>query len=221
MKKAVILIGPIGSGKGTQADILAEKFGFIHLETSKLLEYEFKNGDQSDPKLIEQRKLWESGILCDPEWVTDLTLKEIDRLAEQGKGIVFSASPRTLFEVERQAPELEKVFGKENIHIFHIGLSEAESIKRNSGRRICEENRHPIPNFPEFKDMTACPRDGSKLLTRELDKPEIIKVRYQEYLNRTFPILGYLQERDYKIIRINGEQSIEKVSEDILKSLND
>ena len=218
MKKAVILIGPIGSGKGTQADVLAEKFGLTHLETSKLLEHEFRNGDQSDPKLIEQKKLWESGMLCDPEWVTDLILKETDRLAEQGKGIVYSASPRTIFEVEKQIPELEKVFGKENIYIFHVGLSEAESIKRNSGRRICEENRHPIPDFPEFKNATTCPKDGSGLITRELDKPEVIKIRFQEYMNRTYPILDYLQEHGYKIIRINGEQPIEKVSEDILKN---
>ncbi len=220
MKKAVILIGPIGSGKGTQADILSEKFGLIHLETSKMLEAAFKsNADASDKKLAEEKEKWDSGLLNDPEWVTGLVLREIEKLANQDKGVVLSASPRTLFEAEREIPEVEKLFGKENLYIFHISLSEAESIKRNSNRRICEKNRHPIPNFPEFKNLAVCPQDGSRLITRALDKPDVIKVRYQEYMNRTYPILGYLQERGYKIIKINGEQLIEKVAEDVQKNL--
>lgn len=220
MARAIILIGPIGSGKGTQADILAEKFSLIHLETSKMLEVAFKSADLSDKKLAEEKKKWESGILNDPEWVARLVLREINKLAKQSKGVVLSASPRTLFEAEKEIPEFEKLFGKENIYIFHIGLSEAESVKRNSGRRICQQNRHPVPNFPEFKDSTTCPKDGSKLVTRELDKPEVIKVRYQEYLNRTYPVLGYLQKRGYKIFRINGEQPIEKVASDILEKFS-
>lgn len=218
--RAIIFIGPIGSGKGTQADILAEKFNLTHLETSKMLEFAFKNADSSDEKLAEEKKKWETGLLNDPEWVTQFVLREITELAKQGKGVILSASPRTLFEAEKELPELEKLFGKENILIFHIGLSEAESIKRNSGRRICEKNRHPIPNFPEFQNLTACPQDGSRLVTRALDKPDIIKVRYQEYMNRTHPILGYLQEHGYKIIRINGEQPIEKVASDILANFD-
>src|SRR3989344_4583871 len=221
MVKLVIFVGPIGSGKGTQAEVIAKKFGLIHIETSKLLEEKFNTTDLSDKKMAEQKALWHMGILNDPSWVTEVLLGETKKIAGEGKGMVLSASPRTLFEAEKEIPVFEEIYGKENIFVFHITLSEAESIKRNSNRRICEKNRHPIPNFPEFKNITTCPQDGSKLVTRELDKPEIIKVRYQEYLNRTRPILNYLSDRDYKIYRINGEQPIEKVSEDILEKFND
>lgn len=215
----IILIGPIGSGKGTQANIIAKKFGLIHIETSKLLEEKFKTVDSSDQKMVEQKHLWESGILNDPAWVTEVLLEEARRLAGEGSGIVLSSSPRTLFEAEKEMPIFEEIFGKENILAFNITLSEEESIKRNSGRRICEKNRHPIPNFPQFKDSTTCPEDGSKLITRELDKPEVIKVRYQEYIKRTYPILGYLQDHNYKIVKINGEQPIDNVAEDISKHI--
>ena len=114
---------------------------------------------------------------------------------------------------------LEESFGKDNILVFNIVLSEAESIKRNGGRRICQAQRHPIPNFPEYANRTACPQDGSPLLTRDLDKPEIIKERYQVYLRDTAPVLEYLQQHGYAINEINGEQPIEKVFTDICASL--
>ncbi|MBI2057422.1 MAG: nucleoside monophosphate kinase [Candidatus Yanofskybacteria bacterium] len=219
--RLIIFIGPIGSGKGTQAEVVAKKFGLIHIETSKLLEKKFKTADPSDKKMVEQKALWHAGILNDPSWVTEVLLDEAKKIAGEGKGMALSASPRTLFEAEKEIPVFEETYGRDNIFVFNIALSEAESIKRNSGRRICEKNRHPIPNFPEFKDLKICPEDGSKLITRALDNPETIKIRYQEYLNRTEPILNYLNGRGYNILKINGEQPIEKVSEDILKNFND
>lgn len=220
-KWAVILIGPIGSGKGTQAELLAEKFGLTHIETSKLLEEKFNNADSGDIFLMEQKKLWETGILNKPEFVVGILVDKIKELRNQEAGIIFSASPRTLYEAEKEMPVLEDLFGRENIRVVHIQIGENESIKRNSHRRICKANRHPIPNFPEFKNIKVCPRDGSELITRTLDNPEVIKVRYQEYLNRTEPILDFLKKRGYGLIDVNGEQAIEKVFHDILDKIND
>ena len=113
---------------------------------------------------------------------------------------------------------LEEVYGKENITVLNIELSEAESVKRNGGRRICQANRHPIPNFPEFTNLTTCPQDGSPLVTRDLDKPEIIRERYQVYWRDTAPVLDYLREHGYQINVINGEQPIEAVFDNIMKN---
>lgn len=217
--KAIIFIGPIGSGKGTQAETFAKKLGFFHFETSRFLEQKFALAKESDRELFRQKTLWTQGILLDPVWVTQTVLEETEKLSHTEKGLIFSSSPRTIFEAEQEMPVFEKFFGKENILIFNILLSETESVKRNSGRRICQKNRHPIPNFPEFKNIVVCPEDGSPLITRELDKPEIIKVRYREYLNRTQPILAFLRQRGYQIVEINGEQPIEDVSKDITQHL--
>lgn len=219
-KWVVFLIGPIGSGKGTQAELLSEKFGLTHIETSKLLEEKFNNADASDSFLAEQKNLWKSGILNKPEFVLEIVIDKIKELQKHGLGIIFSASPRTLFEAEGELPILEDLFGKDSIRVIHIKLGEEESIKRNSHRRICKTNRHPIPNFPQFKNITTCPRDGSELITRALDDPQVIKVRYQEYLNRTEPILFFLKDRGYGVIEINGEQAIDKVFKDILEKIN-
>lgn len=211
----VFLIAPIGAGKGTQADVLVKRFGFFHVETSKLIEERF-----NDPDMAERKKQWESGALIDPAWVTQLVIEEVKKLIKAGQKLVFSSSPRTLLEAEQEMPVFEELFGKNAILIFNILLSEQESIKRNSGRRICEKNRHPIPNFPETKNLTVCPEDGSLLIGRgKLDEPQTIKIRYQEYLTRTEPILKYLKERGHEVVSINGEQPIADVSRDILKHL--
>lgn len=217
-------MGPIGSGKDTQADILAEKFDLYRFRTSKLLEEKFNNAkpDASDYEQLQKEKvMWTGGILNTPSWVFSVVKEKVEEVATTGQGIIFSASPRTLFEAENLTPLLENLYGKDSIKILLVSLSEKESIKRNSKRLVCKANSHPIsPNLLE-KGIKECPFDGSEFVTRALDKPETIKVRYQEYLHRTAPILDYLRNRDYKITEINGEQPIEKVAEEILSKIND
>ena len=219
-KWTVILIGPPGSGKGTQADLLAEKFGLFHLESSKIIEEKLKKADPDDWVLQNEKRLWESGTLNTPELVLQWIQEKIKEVAGRGRGIVFSGSPRTVFEAEGEMPLLEELYGKENIKIFNLDLSEGESIKRNSKRRICGGFRHSIPNFPEFENITKCPKDGSEIVTRTLDNPKTIKIRYQEYLKRTIPLIDILKYKNYRITKVNGEQPIEEVHNNILNYLD-
>lgn len=218
-KWAVILIGPPGAGKGTQAELLAEKFGLVHLESSQVIEEKLKNADSGDEILTHEKQLWETGILNTPKLVRQWITEKIEEIAGSGRGVVFSGSPRTLYEAEGEIPKLEEVYGKENIKVINLQLNEHGSIERNSTRRICEKNRHPIPNFPEYDNITECPKDGSRIITRKLDNMETIKVRYGEYLKRTLPIIDFLKEKGYRIIEINGDQFINKVFEDIIDNL--
>ncbi len=223
-KSVIILIGPIGAGKDTQADVLADKLHLFRLRTSQLLEDKFDNVKPDNPdyeKLQKEKALWAGGILNTPEWVLSVVQEKVKEIASEGQGIIFSGSPRTLFEAEGLMPFLEKLYGREAIRIFSISLNEDESIKRNSKRLICKQNLHPIDPELVKKRIIKCPIDGSELMTRELDKPETIKIRYQEYLNRTAPIIDYFKDRGLKIADVNGEQSIEKVFQDILEKLND
>ena len=219
-KQIIILIGPPGSGKGTQAEMLADKFGLFNFETSKIIEEKFKNADSSDKVITAEKENWKSGKLVTPRLVFEWIIDRVKELASGGKGIVFSGSPRTLFEVENELPIFEELYGRENIRALNIKLTEEESVKRNSKRRICEKNRHPIPNFPEFENIEKCPKDGSPIITRFLDNAETIKIRYQTYLEETEPVLAFLKEKGYEVIEVNGEQPIEKVFEDILTDAN-
>lgn len=220
-KWLVILIGPPGSGKGTQADSLGEKFGLVHFETSKVLDEKLNNADPNDKVLMHEKNVRASGELNSPELVVKWALEKISDLAQKGLGLVFSGSPRTLYEAEHEMPVFEALYGKDSIKVIHLNLTKEESVKRNSSRRICKADRHSIPDLPMFKDMTVCPKDGSELITQNFDAPETIDIRYEVYLRRTQPILSFLQERGYNSIEIEGEQSIEEVFADILKGLGE
>lgn len=226
-KLVIILFGPPGSGKGTQAGLLAEKFNLAYLETSKILEREFQ--EKKTPFLeiegkkyyfSKEKKLWLEGKLCSPPFVTFLIKKEIERVFKEGKNLILAGSPRTLYEGKAIMPVLMKFYGRENIKVILLLLSAKESIFRNSHRRICQLFRHPIIYNKETKNLTSCPLDGSKLIKREgLDDPETIKVRLREYRERTFPLIDYFEKQGLKIKKVNGEQSVAEVYKAILKAI--
>lgn len=221
----VILLGPPGAGKGTQAELLAEKFDLHYLETAKIGERRINESKKEEYIKVEgkkyyfkeEKKLWQSGKLWSPPFITALIGEEIKKLAKEKKGIVFAGSPRTLYEGKKIIPLLEKLYGSENIKIILLKLNEKKAIWRNSHRRICELMRHPILYTKETKNLRNCPLDGSKLIKRELDKPDVIKIRLKEYKERTLPLVDYLKKQGFKIKEVNGEQSVEKVFKNILR----
>lgn len=226
-KKIIILFGPPGAGKGTQAGLLADKLGLYYFETSKILEQEFKNPKEEFIKVemdkfdvSNEKKLWEEGKLCSPPFVVYLVKESIKKLSEQGENLVLAGSPRTVYEAERIVPLLKELYGQENIKAFLIDISPERTIFRNSHRRICELMRHPIVHNKETEKLTMCPLDGSKLIRRKvLDDPETIKVRLEEYKNRTLPIVEIFEKEGIGIKKINGEQSVADVFSDILKAI--
>src|SRR3989344_1754844 len=167
-KWAVFLIGPPGSGKGTQADLLAQRFGLVHVQTSKLGEEKINNQEfvKNDPEVAEVKRLYDKGELFPPPWTVKIVLQKAEELANEGKGIIFSGSPRTIYEVDQEMPYFDNLYGKENIKVVNIKIDEEESVFRNSNRRVCKASGHPIPNFDQFKNMLVCPQDGSEIITR-------------------------------------------------------
>ncbi len=227
-KLVIILLGPPGSGKGTQAELLAEKLDLYYLETSKILEEAFNKSKKGEFIKISGKKyffsreenLWKKGILCTPSFVSYLVKRKIKKLGGKNESLVIAGSPRTLYEGKTIIPLLEKLYGKRNIRIILIQVSAKESIFRNSHRRICELMRHPILYSKETKKLKFCPLDGSKLIRRKgLDDPKTIKIRLKEYREKTLPLVKYLEERRLKVKKINGESSVSKIFERILKTL--
>jgi adenylate kinase family enzyme len=207
---------------------LSEKLNFAYIETSKIGELKIRNAKKNEYLEVEgkkyfyeeEKKLWESGKLWDPPFVTAFMKEEFQRLFEEGKSLLLAGSPRTLYEGEQEIPFLERLYGKEHIRVVLIELSEAQSLYRNSHRRICELMRHPILFNEETKHLGACPLDGSKLLRREgLDDPETIKVRLREYVERTFPLVEYFTNYGLRVSKVNGDQSVAQVFGAILETL--
>jgi len=230
MKKelAVIILGPPGSGKGTQAELVAGKFNLYSLETSKIIESKVMNAKAGEYAIVggekypfsHEKDLWKKGILCSPPFVSFLIKNKLKELAKENKGVVMSGSPRTLPEGRDVMPLLKKLYGFKNIKIILLELTPKQTIWRNSHRRICELMRHPILYTKETLKLTRCPLDGSKLIKRKgLDDPETIKVRLREYKERTLPLIDYFKKQGLRVKKINGEQSVEAVHKNILKAL--
>lgn len=225
--KVIIILGPPGSGKGTQAGLLAEKFNLYYLETSKVGEERIKKAKKGEYILAdgkkyffeEQKKLWEKGKLWDPPFITALIEEKIKQIAkEEGGGLLLAGSPRTIYEGQKLMPFITAIYGKENIKIIELSLKAEKSIWRNSHRRICQLIRHPILYTKETSRLRNCPLDGSKLIRRKgLDDPKTIKIRLQEYETRTFPLLKFFEKQGFKIHKVDGDQSVVDVFEDILK----
>jgi adenylate kinase len=223
-------MGPPGSGKGTQAELLADRFSLYYLETSKILEEKFKTGSsKKDIKInginynfIHEKKLWETGILCSPPFVSFLIKDKIRRLFKEGNSLILAGSPRTLEEGREVIPFLKKLYGLKNIKLILLDISARETIFRNSHRKICELMRHPVVYNKETEKLNFCPLDGSKLLKRKrLDDPETIKVRLKEYEQRTLPLIDYLRKQKIVVKKINGSPAPAIVFKNILKALGE
>jgi len=227
-KQIVILFGPPGAGKGTQAEILADKTGYYHFESSKVIEACFKNEDPEKVfeiegqsyKVADEKIRWESGLLNSPPFVVFLMVEKIKELAEEGKSIIFSGSPRTVYEAEREVPLFIELYGLENIRFVLLEISADTTIFRNSHRRICELIRHSILFSKETEPLTICPLDGSNLVKRKgLDDPETIKKRIEIFKEQTYPVTDIIQKQGLHLNKVNGEQNVAEVHKDILEAI--
>ncbi len=234
MKNVIILFGPPGAGKGTQSELLSEKMGLYLFETSKILEKKFKKVEdlpensperfiESDGQtfdILKEEEIWKSGALCSPPFVSYIVKNEIRRLADEGDNLVLSGSPRTVYEAERIMPLLQNLYGKENIKIVLIEISAEVTLFRNTHRKICELMRHSILFNKETENLKLCPLDGSKLVKRkDLDDPETIKTRLEQYRERTLPLFEYFKNNGYSVKKIDGEKSVAEVHKAILSSI--
>jgi adenylate kinase len=189
------------------------------IKTSHIIEQKFSAADAGDPVMAEELRKYKNGELVDSKMIEGWVLEAVADAAEMGKGIIANGWPRKVDEAVIEMESVEKQYGHENIKIVAIQLSEEETLKRNSKRRVCQANGHPVWDTLENADITVCPEDGSPIIVRADDTPETIKKRYQVYLSETAPILDFLKQKGYNVITINGEQSIEDVHREILNRL--
>lgn len=227
-QKVIILFGPPGAGKGTQSELLSQKFYFYNLDTSRVLEEKFKNAKPDETVQIggktysvaDEADHRRQGVLCSVEFTAYLMNKRIAEIHSVGKSLILSGSPRSMEEAEIEIPFLENLFGREHISIILLDLSPEQTMFRNTNRRICELMRHSILYIPENANLKRCPLDGSRLVRRVgLDSPETIKLRLKEYAERTLPLVELYRQRGYEIKHIKAEQYVENVFDDILTAL--
>lgn len=203
-KKIICLFGPQGSGKGTQANILTDKLNIPHISTGDL----FRIAIESKTQLGQQvEAILQSGELVPDQLTFDL-LK--DRISQNdcSAGFILDGFPRTL----NQARMLDQY--SQITHIVVLDISDQESIKRLTNRRYDLKTGAIYNLYTSPKPPKAIEHE---LVQRADDTEEAIKTRLQNYHTETEPLFAYYKER---VIHINGEQSIDRVAQDIAKALN-
>lgn len=205
----IVFLGPQGSGKGTQAELLSKKLNLSQVITGEIFRREIAAGTELGKKA---REIGERGELVPDEITNKIIAEEISK--EQYKnGMIIDGFPRNLV----QANALEQ-FLKVTQAIL-INISDKEAIERISGRRtcpICGLVYHMKYN-PPMRNET-CDKCSEKLIVRADDTEEAIKKRLEIYHRDTEPVIYYYKQRGV-LIEINGEQPIEKVHEDIFKKI--
>ena len=199
----LIFVGPQGSGKGTQAKVVAEKLGLCHISTGDLLR-------ATEGELRAEIKSYtDEGNLVLDELVVRI-LKERVLRDDCEKGFILDGFPRNV----AQAEELDKIMDVDKV--IEIVISDDESVRRICGRRNCPGCGiiWNVNTSPKPKDESKCDKCGAELIQRVDDNEESLRKRLEIYHRDTEPIL----ER-YDSVRVDGEQSIEKVSEDVLGAL--
>jgi len=216
--KIILLAGPPGSGKGTQAQMLKEKFGLEMIQANRIVREKFET-DPNDPEVIESKKAYDEGRLTDGKVLGKWLMQKMENVSKDvlNKGLILEGFARTPEEATITIQILKERTGLNQVRLFFIKISPEETLKRNLSRIICETCQKPI-NPDLIGKVEKCPYCGGELGKRAMDDKSVIETRLKVYNNETFPAIEYLKSLGI-VIEINGEQSIEKVFEDIVSYL--
>ncbi len=216
MKKYFTFIGPIAAGKGTQAEIISKKYGFLHLSTGQIFRDAIASGSELGVKV---KSIIDSGFLV-PDALTNEIVKDMLGKIDLSKGFILDGYPRTINQVHALDDMLSEL-GIELDDAVMITIPEDEIVRRISGRFSCAkcgQNYHD--EFNKTKIAGVCDNCGSHdFIRRNDDKPEVIKTRLQHYYSEVEPIVEFYKKQE-KFLKLEATNlSIEEVTNKLEKLL--
>lgn len=213
------LFGPPGAGKGTQAQLLAERYELTHVSSGDLFR---RNLRQGTPLGLQAQQYMDRGELVPDAVVIDIMLDQIMSIPA-ADGFILDGFPRS----PRQAQELETALtarARDLDHVLHIDVPETELIRRLGGRYICRECQAPYtiaaqaPYAIANQAAPSCQRCPGELYQRDDDRPEAVQKRISVYHDETTPVLAFYRQRG--LLRdIPGQGAIEAVFQSITAAL--
>lgn len=214
MTTFIVLLGPPGVGKGTQAKILSERTGLAHISSGDLFRENLKN--QTELGKLAQTYMSKGELV--PDDVTIAMIRERISRPDCRSGAILDGFPRTPAQAGALEVMLEEFQGHVDAVPFITG-SEGVLVDRLSGRWTCRASGHIFnEKFNPPRDSGICDFDGSELYQREDDKAETVRRRIQVYLEQTSPLIAYYRDHN-KLIEIDGMQPIDVVTQSIMRAL--
>ena len=211
----VIFLGKQGSGKGTQAELFGKKFGLDYVGSGDLLRERMRKNDFTGKKI---KGIMKEGELNPTSVIFKLWLDKFENFKkeEKLKGFIIDGSPRKIFEAYLIDDALGWYGWKKNLKVVLIDISRRVAIQRLLKRRMCKKCGKIIPYVGDFKKVKKCPDCQGELIKRMDDNLPAIKERLSWFRTDVQPVINFYKKTG-RLIRINGEQSIENVFKDILK----
>jgi adenylate kinase len=214
MSKYIVLLGPPGAGKGTQAAVVAKKMDLMHISSGNIFR---ENIDNRTALGLRAQEYINSGQLV-PDDLTIAMIRERLSMPDCRQGAILDGFPRTVAQAEELDKLLEEMNGKIESVPF-IDVPEDVLIERLSDRWICESEKHVYHlkfNLPLTQGK--CDVDGSPLHQRKDDARETVEKRIHEYNEKTAPLIDYYRKAG-KLIEIDGKKEINQVTKDILNKI--
>jgi adenylate kinase len=206
----LILLGPPGSGKGTQGEALQEDFRLPYYATGDILRTAVKEGTDIGEKAKEYM---DRGDLVPDEVIIGVIAERV-QADEASDGFILDGFPRTVPQAEALEDEIKKL-GREMTAAVLIDVPDEEVVRRLGGRRTCEEKGHVFHlEFNPPKEEGVCDVDGSKLVIRDDDKPDVIKHRLDQYHEKTEPLVEHYEQQGI-LQHVDGKDTPDNVSEKI------
>jgi adenylate kinase len=211
----LILLGPPGAGKGTQAQLMVDRYHIPQISTGDILRAAVKD---KTPLGVKAKGFMDQGKLVPDELVIGI-IEERLKAADCHPGFILDGFPRTIAQAEALQPILSKM-GRSIDHVVNIEVEDEELVRRLTGRRTCKNCGamfHIVFHAPKREGI--CDRCGGTLYQREDDKEETIRTRLKEYQKQTAPLIQYYQQK--KTLRsIQGVGGREQIFEQIVRLLD-
>jgi len=214
MGRFIVLLGPPGAGKGTQAQVLAEKTGLAHISSGDIFRENLKN--QTDLGKLAQVYMNRGELV--PDDVTIAMIRERLSRPDCAKGAILDGFPRTPAQAKALGAMLEELDGKV-VSVPYISVPAEVLIERLSGRwtcRTCGKVYHSVYNPPVKAGI--CDDDGGELYQREDDQPATVEKRIKVYMEQTSPLIEHYRQAGL-LVEIDGTLPIEEVTRQLLKAI--
>lgn len=214
MPTYIVLLGPPGVGKGTQAKILSEKTGLPQVSSGDL----FRENLKSETELGKLAKSYMDRGELVPDDVTIAMVRDRLSRPDCAAGAILDGFPRTPAQAEALETMLVDFNGRVDA-VPYISADEDVLVERISGRWTCRANGHIYhQKFSPPLKPGVCDIDGSELFQRDDDRAETVKNRIHVYLTQTAPLIDYYRKSG-RLVEINGEQPVELVTEELLSDM--